>query len=722
MLSEATQAAAPTTLTFVANVENQTESAVTYTREPWEVDQGGFLLGAHRGRRLFCQPAPGPGDFRLTATLSLATAARESLFVVAPNNELVLSAGGAPWRLKGRFFRSGEQPILIDAPSIIPDQVFNLELSRQGGRFTLSVDGKKIYEGPCSDEGMREVGFDPGQGTVKLYTLRGTGNFPATFLPRMSFDNPFGMQRRPRPATIAEVNAPAIIAEAPSNECSAVVRRDGSLEMYFITRPEGDSVSVIHSEDEGFTWSEPSVVFALPGQAYYAVQVLESADGALHAVYHIRGQGAGGSRGRLYEVYYTRRRLSDSDWSAPRRIVPGYIGAIRGFIQLNGDGRLLLTVARASSRNDVAPTSGPDYGKSESFVYWSDDQGDTWQVSPSRLRLVLRTENNTRYGAIEPVPLELKDGRLWLLVRDRQGRLQQSYSSDRGEHWSVLEPSTFISSDSPAELLRLRDGRILLLVNGSQFWANPRSYAMGGREVLQAALSADDGRTWSGFREVLQQTLVTAGGDRGTAYPSAVENADGKVLIVSGQGEGKRAIVMLDPDWLLETHVQDDLSSAPVDWTQYGDEGIKVEREDARPVLAIPVKSTLLCGGSWNFPMGDGGEIRLRLKVPATAHNVRFILNDHFTRIDDTKASDNAVFSLALPEGGSGIGWRDVRIHWSDASGRGEVGLDVDGVTITTQPSVRSAEWGVNYLRVEFRGSADKGALRLADVTAKVTP
>src|SRR4030095_4680465 len=88
----------------------------------------------------------------------------------------------------------------------------------------------------------------------------------------------------------------------------------------------------------------------------------------------------------------------------------------------------------------------------------------------------LAPPNITRCGAIEPVVLGLRDGRVWMLVRDRGGRLWQSISTD-GERWPALERSPFISSDSPAELLRLRNGRVVLFVNACQNWTDSRSYA-----------------------------------------------------------------------------------------------------------------------------------------------------------------------------------------------------------------------------------------------------
>ena len=46
-------------------------------------------------------------------------------------------------------------------------------------------------------------------------------------------------------------------------------------------------------------------------------------------------------------------------------------------------------------------------------------------------------------------PIELRDGRLWMLMRTQTGFLYESFSRDQGENWSEAGPSRFISSSSP---------------------------------------------------------------------------------------------------------------------------------------------------------------------------------------------------------------------------------------------------------------------------------
>ena len=708
-----------TEMTFVANAENLTTPAVRYTGTPWTADEGGFLRGAGGGKRLLAVRAPAAGDFRAEFELSLAVPKRESAVVLGPDSELSFAANAASWQLRGRFFRASDRAMTIAAPALKAGQRCKLTVERIGAEVIVAVDGAVIYRGACSRGALGALGLDPGTGTVNLYGFSARGFFAADVRAPKPFGNPFGLQLRPLPSDSQAVYAPVVVREAHTNESSMIRRRDGALEIYSVTKPASDSVSVVRSRDGGLTWSEPAVALVLPGKAYYAVQALEAADGVVHIVVHVAGEGPGGYRGRLYEVYHATLPLGAGKWSVPQRVVPGYVGSIRGFIQLRS-GRLLLAVGRAIPAREQPPVTGPDLGWNDTYVYLSDDQGRTWRASPDQLSIELTTANATRYGAVEPTLLELRDGRVWMLVRDRQGRLFQSFSAD-GELWPPLTRSDFISSDSPAALLRLRSGKIFLLLNGCQNWSDPRSYAMGGREVLHAAISADEGKTWSGFREILHETNVVSGGDRGTAYASAAETELGKVVVVSGQGEGKRAVVTFDPRWLEERQTSDDLTNGPASWTQYGDDGIRVETANGVRLVALPVKADGLCGALWNFPCTVAGEMRLRLQLPSQAQHVRLALTDHFNRIDDHRATEHAVFKLEADKAGLAADgrWRDLVVRWSNTAAMADLTVEVDGKIVTRTAAQRVAQFGLNYLRIEFRGTADEGQVTVADLSAK---
>jgi hypothetical protein len=110
----------------------------------------------------------------------------------------------------------------------------------------------------------------------------------------------------------------------------------------------------------------------------------------------------------------------------------------------------------------------------------------------------------------------VKGGRVWNLVRVQWGSFYESFSGD-GSRFSEPQPAALVNSDSPAGLTRTDDGRLVLLWNNCQRY----SYALGGRQVLHAAVSEDEGKTWIGYREVMRAPKADEppppGGDFGTA-------------------------------------------------------------------------------------------------------------------------------------------------------------------------------------------------------------
>jgi len=513
------------------------------------------------------------------------------------------------------------------------------------------------------------------------------GLLPASAVPVDSLKPPveFGMRLRPAPSATRLVYEPVVAASAPSNEATLVKRMSGELCVFFINRPgDANQLMFIRSVDGGISWSEPIKAFDLPGQAYYANQVLEDREGVLHAVFHVFSAGGNGYRGRHLDLWYARKRAGEG-WEKPKKIYTGYVGSMRGFIQLT-NGRLLLPFARAVPSREQKPASGEvDYGWNEIATLYSDDSGENWVMADDLLTIEVDPHNVTRYGAIEPTLIEQKNGDVWMLIRTNTGRLYESFSKDRGTTWSQPQPTNWISSDSPATLTRLRDNRLIVMWCGNQRHDNPRSYANGGREVLHAAISSDEGRTWHGYREILI-SLPESGqkGDRGAAYPSAVENSDGKVVFVSGQAEA-RAIALFDPNWLEEKRASDDLSDGLEQWTCFG-AGNDFDRSTGEAV--------------WNFPAAEKGKIRVHIRGSAPVVGLELGLTDHFSISQDTMAMANAVVGIGSQELGivKTGGEQVVEMTWDNATE--EVVIRVNGAYKMTKRFSRSPINGLNYFRI----------------------
>lgn len=145
----------------------------------------------------------------------------------------------------------------------------------------------------------------------------------------------------------------------------------------------------------------------------------------------------------------------------------------------------------------------------------SADQGRTW-----RLHGAVKAPP----WALENMIVELRDGRLWMLIRTSSGFLWQSHSGDGGRTWTAASATTIASPGSRFFVRRLASGN-LLLVN---------HYKFTGRSHLTAQLSRDDGITWNDGLLLDERS--------GVSYPDGVQGEDGLIWIVydrDRQGAGE---------------------------------------------------------------------------------------------------------------------------------------------------------------------------------------
>ncbi len=141
-------------------------------------------------------------------------------------------------------------------------------------------------------------------------------------------------------------------------------------------------------------------------------------------------------------------------------------------------------------------------GNLHSFVFYSDDGFRTWKRSSDSMTAKGR-------GCHEPTIVELKDGRLYCLLRNTNQCQYFSISEDGGDHWTKPEPTPLASPESPAIVKRIPTTGDLLVV-----WNNVASSSNWPRTPLTAAISSDEGKTWINFRDIDNRM------DHDAAYPS----------------------------------------------------------------------------------------------------------------------------------------------------------------------------------------------------------
>jgi hypothetical protein len=221
--------------------------------------------------------------------------------------------------------------------------------------------------------------------------------------------------------------------------------------------PRGGRAHVMHSDDEGLTWSLPRTLVDTERDDRHPT-ILELADGTLFCSWF-------GSRyPRVTHAFYMLARPGDAMWSQPMH--PGGEPQEGSF----GNGSAIRL------RDDS--------------VVWA-ISGGFGEEGPARVRIFRSRDSGTSFEPIatvasdhdlhEPTLAELPDGRL-IMVSRREGDM--CWSEDGGESWSPPEGTGWGLFDP--HLLQLPNG-VLALFAGS--------YHGGGIRVL---LSPDGGLTWHG--------------------------------------------------------------------------------------------------------------------------------------------------------------------------------------------------------------------------------
>ena len=319
------------------------------------------------------------------------------------------------------------------------------------------------------------------------------------------------------PGTPAWSAEPPVLLHASPPSKAVVTLPGGDLSILYMV--SGQHCASIRSGDGGATWSKPRVEFEFRKPAGVPV-VLVDQEGELHAFLLVRrGGGRTPTVDYFYDIWHAATRDGRTRWSRPQRIFEGYVGALNGVVQLE-NGRIVLP------HQFWVPglRSEPPTGSHVVTTSYTGDGGRSWRLSPARLTSPCRSDYiGSNYGATEPVATQLRDGRVWMLIRTQTGFLYESFSPD-GIEWSEARPTRFRSSNSPANLLRLPDGRLVVFWNNCE---NPSRVdgepVYTTRDALHVAISADEGHTWAGYREAFRDPNRNQSpprrGDRGTAYP-----------------------------------------------------------------------------------------------------------------------------------------------------------------------------------------------------------
>ena len=224
-------------------------------------------------------------------------------------------------------------------------------------------------------------------------------------------------------------------------------------------------------------------------------------------------------------------------WSDKEPLPKGFLGPIKNKPEII-DGRLLC------------PSSTEDNGwKFHMEIY--DIAKKEWKyVGPVKAELAMRTEDMKAGSAsvtaakedieapdaggvatkdgrhpidcIQPSILKLKDRRLQVLMRTRNGKIGTSFSSDNGDTWSNVTLLDVPNNQSGTDAVTLQDGRHVLIYNN---FATLPGTKKGVRTPLSIAISSD-GSHWH-HALTLEDSPISQ-----YSYPSIIQGKDGKLHAV----------------------------------------------------------------------------------------------------------------------------------------------------------------------------------------------
>ena len=470
----------------------------------------------------------GAGEFHVKARLSIHGLRRSAAaFKLGHTSSFGFEGGHGKMYITGPVFKGARgKPIGNPADFLKDERPFEFEAIREGKALRLLIDGKKAYEQTVATGALGCMSFTGRRSTLHIEEFSATANFVPVELGNVS---PNGIWLHPRVRWMSTLRMGPYVTLA-----------DGG-----ILTVEGRSILV--SRDHGKTWK---AVWSFPKGQKMAFSgeraVISTRKGVLVSVFlnqALRKWGWDSTKhvpipNARSDVWSVRSLDDGKTWGdAVMLYGDSYSGCIRGLVE-------------ASNGNLVASVQGfrPKLLRHATMPYVSTDAGKTWRRTDKMLDLPGKGHHD---GVIEGTLMTLKDGRVWNLLRTSYDQLYSSFSADGGVTWSDVAPSGIDASDGPPVLLRLADGRVLLLWNriypegkttfrrsgGSE---RTLKYVSNHREELALTVSSDEGKTWT--KPVV---LARNKGSR-VSYPYAFEHRPGELWATTMQGGLRIGLTLAD--------------------------------------------------------------------------------------------------------------------------------------------------------------------------------
>ena len=493
-------------------VENgRAKDACFVSKSEWKEGEGRLEAGGC-DTWLLANQGLDKGDFHVTARLSIRqldkSAARfsfnrgESSFGFEGSHDKIYITGIV---CKGR----GTAGALVDPKEvgIVDGETFTFEVLRKGKELTFRIDGKPVHRVAAHDGPIPIFGFEPRRAIMRIEDFRAKGSFSGDVYD----DRTWGVWFHPKVMPLdTKWHGPFV--NLPGGRILAIVNHQGK-------------VRAFESKDDGKTW-EPRGAITKEGETFRIrdgnadTALLRTRKGSLVVVFlNIHGQKVSWDyqvnepKDDIKRWTWSARSLDEGKtWEGVQIVQKGYAGALRDIIETTtGD----IVVAN----QDVARKPG----RHVSYTYVSSDEGLTW----TRSNGMDIGGQGDHAGSIEGTLIELRDGRLWILLRSYHGHFYECLSTDKGRSWTKPIASKIKASGSPGILERLLSGRLVLLWNR---FAKGRPRRYGRREELSIAFSDDDGETWT------EPVVIARERNKRQSYPKVFERRPGELWVSTWQG------------------------------------------------------------------------------------------------------------------------------------------------------------------------------------------
>lgn len=310
------------------------------------------------------------------------------------------------------------------------------------------------------------------------------------------------------------------------------------------------------SKDEGKTWTKyPIFVDADKFDIRIERALIRTKDGVIILAFANDKEKANwnwqndiaDSPGATIPTYAVRSLDEGKTWQTPQKLHDEWTGANRDIIETK-DGNVIIST--------MMMRHNP--GHHTVLTYTSKTNGLNW----IRSNVIDLGGVGHHSGVVEATIKQLRDGRIWMLMRTNWGVFWEAFSENEGLTWKNFKPTKIDASSAPGMLHRLQSGRLFLVWNRAKPEGKSEYKMSGGdgissevahsnnREELSVMFSDDDGKTWT--KPVVIAGITEKSKIKNLAYPRVFEARPGEIWITTTYASfgGELSVKLFEKDFL----------------------------------------------------------------------------------------------------------------------------------------------------------------------------